>query len=1430
MDGLSAAASVIALVQGIVGGWKIFSSIKDAKGEIAELEKELLSIKALAEKVRTELLSPNSPKLSTDKELNSALENCKSELERLEDKLGVGKKVQKPGPPPPPGLRDRLGLSFLKRPAKYCKWPLTGPEAWKIIANLKTWNQIITSALTIDQTVQIRKVNLKIDFAALPIAEGAAYGTYKDQHEPECLPNTRVDLLNDIEKWVENQQECVFWLSGVAGTGKSTISRTVAKRLQNKNILAASFFFRRGEKDRGEASKFFTTLAVQLANHIGDTIPTNIQKAIDENSQIGKMSHQQQFNKLIFEPLLELSRPVPPSNTPVAQSCHQSSLPIQAVLVIDALDECDREEDQELIVSLLAELKRVNSIRMRVFLTSRPELKLRMSFKKLSDDTHRDIILHEIPGIQEDITTFLEAEFAKIRDSYSLPVTWPESGDISRLATMAVPLFIFAATACRFIADTSPEDQIKIIMSYCDRANWNTEQLEPTYLPILHRLKADTACYNALIEDFNKIVGTIINLASPLSICSLSRLLSISETRVSGRLNQLHSVLEVPTLTSNRGVQTNIHAPVRMLHLSFRDFLSGQRLRENHEFCHFWIDEKEAHRNIYKRCVELMSNDLRMDICRLGIPGTLRSEIDSSRIEQYLPAELRYSCRYWVYHLQQSTDTIDDGGLVDKFLREHILHWLEAVSLVGEMSKMVEIVDSLNSAVDSENGKATQALVYDIKRFVRKNQSIINTAPLQTYWSALIYAPEKSIIKSIFNVQNMIPEAKKLPRVQEQWGAVLQTLEGHTSLILCVAFSANDKMLVSASHDRTVRIWDVATGALLHILRGHAARVQSVIFYNSGADEAVASGSADGTVRLWSAVTGVWVRTLERHTGGVNSVASTTDSKAAVLASASNDCTIRIWNSATGASLRILTGGSDMILSVAFSTDGKILASGSKSGTTMIWDWVTGELLHTLNHVGAVNEIAFSVNDSTLALAIGGWGDSFYSVEIADAVTGSQLRTLECEQAVIGIAFRTNSNELALVSYYGVITVWSLTTGAAVATQKIPDDRYLEDISLSTNNGLLAFTGINTIKIWDMTIGSSLPTLEQDSTNSIQEIKFSADGETVASVSSNLTVSVWKAATGDLRQTMEADSSLVTRADEVSFKGLAISSAGEMVALAFKRKDQFTQSLKVSRVVVVWDAATGVLLHSLEPAAGCVAFSPNGEMIASSRTSTSLSNRSTATYAIPIWSTSTGDVLHILEGHKHRINAIAFAADNITLASASDDHTVRIWDVGAGTLLRTLNRHRRCVNNVIFSPDSSVLASASNDRTIRVWDIATLGLLQIFKAESPPSISFSNDGRYIIDTQRDSDNLFLLKPSPPLQAPNNVKLITINNQWLVRGGERILWIPVENFNEYRVTHVPCLNLSLAIIRSYNSSGKRPQKKKKKKKKKKAYSFKPSLAE
>ena len=151
-----------------------------------------------------------------------------------------------------------------------------------------------------------------------------------------------------------------------------------------------------------------------------------------------------------------------------------------------------------------------------------------------------------------------------------------------------------------------------------------------------------------LSDRFRQIVGPIVILFDPLSAIALSRLLNVRHRITEVTLSPLYSVLRVPD---------SLNSSVRLLHPSFRDFLLDKK-RCNDQ--HFWVDEKKAHGALAENCLRLMFDCLRRDICGLHAPGTFANAVESSRIEQYLPPDLRYACRYWVQHLQRSEARLVD--------------------------------------------------------------------------------------------------------------------------------------------------------------------------------------------------------------------------------------------------------------------------------------------------------------------------------------------------------------------------------------------------------------------------------------------------------------------------------------------------------------------------------------------------------------------------------------------------------------------------------------------------------------------------------------------------------------------------------------------------------------------------------------------------
>lgn len=511
----------------------------------------------------------------------------------------------------------------------------------------------------------------KLGLDKLPVARGAEFDSYMDQHEDECLPGTRTELLHQITEWARSpQSKCVFWLNGKAGTGKSTVCRTVAKSLREAKLLGATFFFKRGEGDRGNATKLFPTIAQQLMIRMPKLKPGVLRALRDERDFAGK-SLKEQFDRILLQPLLRLDSA-------------EEQVPTM-VIVIDALDECENAKDVRVILQLLPQLGASTAIRVRIFLTSRDESPIMLGFSEIVSH-QENFALHEIPEVvtEHDITLFLEDRFAKIRGAKDVPPDWPGDEMVQKLVTMTVPLFISAATVCRFLEDPKWDPDVRLAELLKDQAKYVTK-MEKTYLPILTRLLEDLDDDETeqLVQQFKDIVGVIVLLAVPLSVNSLSHLLRIRPAVINNLLSSFQSVLHIP------GDQD---MPVRVLHSSFRDFLLNTRSK-------FRVDEQQMQKAITKHCLTTMRGGLKRNVCDLSSYGTQRKEVDVQSVQQRLPPGLQYSCRYWAHHLAQCKKAGAEMDDAFGFLQNSFLHWIEAMSILRLGYEVVGIINLLQSTL-----------------------------------------------------------------------------------------------------------------------------------------------------------------------------------------------------------------------------------------------------------------------------------------------------------------------------------------------------------------------------------------------------------------------------------------------------------------------------------------------------------------------------------------------------------------------------------------------------------------------------------------------------------------------------------------------------------------------------------------------------------
>jgi hypothetical protein len=438
---------------------------------------------------------------------------------------------------------------------------------------------------------------------------------------------------------------------------------------------------------------FVTSIAVQLA----DNLPASrcyIRDAVAERSNIARQSLRDQWQHLILHPLSKLRG---------AGSY---------IIVVDALDECDNDSDIQIILQLLAEVRLSSTgVRLRVLLTSRPEVPIRHGFGQMADSEYKDVVLHNLTPsvVDDDIRLFLEHWLKKTAKDLYYADDWPGAETIQALVQSAGGLFIWAATACRFVQEGRQfaDDRLRIVLkestvtdnlskdSSSSEDSCTDDQLEvppeevldSIYLtvlknPVRRYRKHERRKWYALMKE---ILGAIVLLFLPLPAASLARLLLISTEEVYRTLNELHSIIDVPQ-------RPNCH--VRLHHPSFRDFLLNKdRCRD----ANLQVDERQAHTTLADKCIQLLSSLLKQDICGVDDFGTSAAEIDRKQLEHCILPELQYACLYWANHLAKSGVQLRDNDKVHGFLKQHFLHWLEALSWVGKVSEGIYAISSLES-------------------------------------------------------------------------------------------------------------------------------------------------------------------------------------------------------------------------------------------------------------------------------------------------------------------------------------------------------------------------------------------------------------------------------------------------------------------------------------------------------------------------------------------------------------------------------------------------------------------------------------------------------------------------------------------------------------------------------------------------------------
>jgi len=498
-----------------------------------------------------------------------------------------------------------------------------------------------------------------------------------------CTEGTRVDILERVYQWALNtspNSPSIFWLTGQAGSGKSTIAYTVARHFDEgengdpnpgPNILGANFFCSRQFEETRRRSNIILTLVYKLSRQCKSYATALYNSNKFDSAEI--------LNKQMKDLLVD----------PWAKSISQrpSEFP-PYLIVVDALDEIENEGGSSFLRGLVKTVDDGHLKALKFFITSRPDPEL----ADLCASFESDAICHlyNVPTdtVKADIATYLKAKLLALQDKPQL----------SRLVEKADGLFIYAATAVRYICPQkkmAPQEQLSLmneLLCSMPDVTAGPSLIDNLYQQILS--VAFRGFKGQIFRDRLNVLHTFLCTEERVSTSVAGRLTSDSEGMkeiASLVVESLHAVLYIK---ENR---------VLWYHASFPDFIfepsrSNFNIVDTSGSCRVVMscDLATHHAFLAHLCFNVMASKLRFNICNLPSSFLLDSEVPDLKrqVEENISDVLEYSCRYWAQHLTRAM--VDKGrsfqDCISEFLTLRILFWIETMNLLGSSGRCSPIL------------------------------------------------------------------------------------------------------------------------------------------------------------------------------------------------------------------------------------------------------------------------------------------------------------------------------------------------------------------------------------------------------------------------------------------------------------------------------------------------------------------------------------------------------------------------------------------------------------------------------------------------------------------------------------------------------------------------------------------------------------------
>lgn len=1182
----------------------------------------------------------------------------------------------------------------------------------------------------------------------LPRAQARHDSAFRVRANP-CFPGTRNSILQEITAWIDDSSApAIFWLSGMAGVGKSTIAHTVAEQEDRKHRLGASFFFSRDQADRRNSHLVYPTIAFQLAG-LDNSLREIVAHALQQDVDIGQAMMQKQFEHLIARPLAKLKGQTR-----------------TIVFVLDALDECDPDSGAVEILSRWAlELPRISSqggLTLRVLITSRPELHIHNQFGYSSLGLiSQAFVLHDIEKsiVRADIELFLSSRLAELAALYGVGPPWPTVAEINALSARSDNLFIFASTTVAFIGGVKSGRSLQHRLDRLLKPDRNDAtsaftQLDALYLRVLEDAENDLEeTLPDAKETFRLVLETIVLLLDPLPSTSLAGLLSLSPDDVLTSMQDLRSVLVLP-------VHPDSSEPIRFFHPSFYDFVTTLGRGSGS----FFIAKADGHARMAKLCLETMHALLKRDPCSIGSPWLLNSDVADlqARLDRAAPNYLRYSCRFFGSHI--SLCAPGDATLeqvVDSFCGSKLFMWLEMMSLLGEIDGAINTIQILRSwcRVSSviltklslgshisllqsnvNTRKLTADLVQDTYRVLLQYQSPLRLCAGSLYTTGLSFAPPCSLTTHYASELYVRYVIRGPPA---QWDASLITTEAQQTQF-ALAYFPDGRRIATAGAKGKITVWSSSTGAEIISINEQCndglVRCLDVSEDGSRIASCTLRQERGTEIDVWDATTGACISHSVDHEhvfyiqfikSGQNTLEHLTFSTMGSL---------RRWNSATGESTFAHKIHFADCFSMATSRCGTTIAT-QDAQCLRVWE-IQGN-----NSMCPLQELANEKQHSNHAS-----GDIFI---------------LDNQRLISYMTLFSNG-----VSPSSIVKLWDYRTGLELKKMEIPV--LISRMAICNKGELMAavFASSNSMKTWDIknwTAGKELP----GHNFAVLALALSPTEMVVAATSFDRTLRTW-----DIGETVFTDDVFTLETNMPLQGSLSASHDGNCVA----------GIIGGSETALLWNISEQSRSAFKLPARGYSAeVSPDGRYVACGI------HKEPQNPGCVLYDTKSLERLHMwrpsqdLKGEDFSAPPAVFSRDSkrIAVSFVAYDTTVppcsevEVWDIHKCQKLYAASHHLITgALGIAFSPDGMSLFIASDD-TCLILDVLSGTHVKEIKWQAPNGPEYFGwrlDGitpegaQFIITSRGSSNNLHLVNVNDPSQRTEYEGFATVFRIIEAQGG------------------------------------------------------------